>query len=255
MVFDLIAFHESTTNDGLLPVAPAPGGGHGYVVTGDDLEPKGDAYVLKAMMQSAAIANFIEGNFGHSGDNEPNWNRMANFVRDQTGAVIDPMGETYKMDGGEQMNCNQDHGANAQVANLILALAPSIIPIHIGNAPKNLPVGLKWITATGVTAAIANTWSPDVATYTYIFNSKKTYAIYGVAGFSTTGYAFRIDPQSLDKTFRPGWMLGDTNITCQALYTEVPMYIFNGNAPPQFQKLCSATDSSATRYFLLIKEM
>lgn len=253
-MFDCLAFQESTTNDGLLPVAPAGGEPHGYRVVGDTVRMKGKGRILAGIYITAAIANWIAGRVGSQDDPDLRHPQTQTFIRDQAGAIVNPMQINYPYEKNALLQCDQDHGANAQVASLIYLVSTGTPMLFFGERPNNIPRNAIWITATGVTAAIANTWVEDLVTFTYTFNVDKKYDVYGLRAFSTTGFGFRIHPQEDPTLWRAGWMMGDTNILLQTIYSQTPMFTFSGENPPTFDKLCSSTDSTASRYEMLIVE-
>lgn len=253
MTFDCIAFQESTTNNGLLPVAPAAGQPHGYLVAGDDMQMKWAGRVLMAINQTAAIANFVQARFGSQDDPALKWPESQTLVRDQTGAMVDPALLTYLFKKNAIMNCDHDHGANAQVASTLLLVSDGKPKIYIRERPTGIPDNARWIVATGATAGIANTWVEDAVTYSYSHAVDMLYDVYGIRAFEATGYGFRIHPQDEPKKYRPGWILGDTNILLQSLYTETPMISYSGRTPPLFDKLGSGTGTAA-RYEMLVVE-
>lgn len=255
MTFDCNAFQESTSNTGLQPVAPAGGERHGYIIDGDGVQMKKAGEILAMLFQTAAIANFVEGRMGPQTISKLRRSNTQSFVRQQDGAIVNPMQNMIPYIENDILNCDVDNGGVAQVESLVYLVTDGPKPLlYFGERPNDLPPNSRWIVATGVTAALANQWTPDVATYTFEFQQKKIYDVYGYRSFSPTGYASRINPQGDDQKYRPGWGMGDSNILLQTIYSKSPMYSFSGKTPPQFDKLCSGVDSTTSRYEILCVE-
>jgi len=254
MTFDCMAFYESTTNNGLLPVAPAGGLRHGYPVTGDDLQMKLAGRILACLGISGAIANFVQFRIGSQDDNAEKWNETQTFCRDQTGGMINPMEIHYNYQKNALLNCDFDHGNNAQVASVVFLISDGKPLLWHDERPSDIPENAIWVVATGVTAGVAGTWVNDLVTYTYNFNPDKDYDVYGFRCHSPTGYAGRIHPEDDPTKYRPGYWMGDTKLLTQTIYSAKPMFTFSGLTPPTMDKLCSGTDSTTTRYEMLIVE-
>lgn len=255
-MFDFVAWHESAARASIDAGGVAiPAGEQLYAYSGDNLQVKGQGYIIAAVARTAAIANLVDWRVGSQDDNRDKWSRSVFHKWDQTGSPQHPAIINYQFKKGAILNADANNGNNAQIEHIAAILSPNKIKLGFGSPDGlNLPAGLTWVPYTGVTAAVANTWSPDAATTTYLYNRDKNYDIHGILGWSTTGYGFRIIPKSGDTSKRPGWELGDTDLLSQALFSESPMHTFKGDQPPSFEKLCSGTDSTATRYAILIRE-
>jgi hypothetical protein len=252
MTFDCLAFYESTTNDGLLPVAPAPGEPHGYVVDGDNLQMKWAGQTLACLGISAAVANFVQFRIGTQDFPRLKWSETQTFCRDQTGGKIDPMQQNDPYWKNSLMNVDFDHGNNAQVACVVFLVSDGTPMLYFNERPSDIPKTARWVVATSVTTKTAGAWTEDIVTYTYNWNVAKYYDVYALRGHSGTGYAFRIHPQDSPYKYRPGLWAGDTKLLCDTVYSKSPMFSFSGLTPPTIDWLCSGADTTDGRVEMLI---
>lgn len=246
--WDLVAFYESAARNGLAGIAAIEHDEH--IVSGDDLEVRDNGFVAMVQCVTAAIANFDEWRFHRSLD--PNWVHSRSAVRDQTGGV--DYGRVrflkYPFNDGDVLNVEADNTNNAQVEAALLALAYGVDP-NLTQMPNALPVGARWVLATGATAAVAGAWKKSTTTFSESFDKNKVYKILGMLAYSDTMYACRLQHRSGDMVeHRPGVPGGDTAILCSPLYGYFGS--FKGDKPPQLEVLASGTDAAQYAELLIL---
>lgn len=222
------------------------------MVTGDDLEVRSNGIVAFLQFVTAAVANFDEGRIRRSLD--PNWVHSRTAYRDQTGAVDYGRARFlgYPFNDGDVLNAEADNGNNAQVEAALLALVYGSNPGLSQEPPGGqIPVGAKWILATGGTAAVAGTWTKSAVTWSETFDKNRVYQVLGMIAYSATMYAARLQHRSGDMVnHRPGVPGGDTPILCSPLYGYFGS--FRGDKPPNLEVLCSGTDAAQYAELLIL---
>lgn len=246
MGFDLIAFSQTTQNNGYDYVAPAAGEDY-YSVSGDDLYLQDDGKVDAAVFIDATTTKGAR--FRFKTKDMADWNESTACSLDSGQRLPGLIYTGLKCKKGQTLNAQLDNLNTSEISNVLLYYLKK--GTGVTHVPPPIPEGAVWIKGIFTTACVAITWTDMLTgTWSYNFERNRKYRILAMQAASASGLACRLkaktgsSPEFL--ACRPG-----TFATYEL--TEVngpPMYFcgmdltFEGLNPPTPQFLATTTDSS-----------
>lgn len=247
MPFSIASFSESVAKDGLTATAATAGATWIGTIVGDNITLSKDGSIFAVYLQSAAVANLDEGRLRKT--NSQDWIHVRSGA-DQTTIPKPLLNCNYGCRKNDVLNCEIDNGNNAQLDGMLFWYGN---PQAISQVPPAVPpASAFWVSGAGGTAAVANTWTGSVVTWTHNFQPAKTYRVLGMVGWSATGYGMGIDYRGSSNSeweqFVPGIVCGDT-VNCSNPYYG-NFGDFQGSNPPNLYILASGTD--AAQYISLL---
>jgi len=246
-MFDLIAFSETTTNNGYAGVAVAAGEDF-YGYSGDDLYIQDDGRVIFSQFIDATTTKGARARF--KSKSMADWCEMTGCSLDSGLRMPGFYYQGVPLKAGDILNVNADNSNTNEITNVLLGYQKGRGRVTM-HPSTPIPDGAIWVKLIGTTACVAITWTDLLAsTSSYNFQRDRDYKVLGMASTSAAGLAARLKfktGSSADAMkCRPGVPASYelTEVNGPVLYFNDMDLVFNGLNPPTVQGLDTTTSAS-----------
>ena len=256
-MFDLIAFSQTTQNNGYDYVTPAAGEDF-YAFSGDDLYIQDDGKVIFSQFIDATTVKGARARF--KAKSQADWSEMTGCSLDSGLRMPGFYYQGHRLRKGDVLNAQVDNLNTNEISNLLLGYkkGPGYVTMHPN--VEEMPDAF-WVKGIFTTACVAITWTDGTTgTWSYNFSRDRDYKILGMAATSAAGLACRLKPKTgaspAFQKCRPGVPASYelTEVNGPVLYFRGMDLRFNGLNPPTPQ-LLDTTTSSSFKVDLLVEEL
>jgi len=245
-MIDLIAFSQTTQNNGYDYVAPAAGEDF-YSVTGDDLKVIEGGKIDAACAIDATTTKGAR--FRFKAKTQADWNESTAMSLDSGLRGPGLIYTGLEIPKNAVLNAQLDNLNTNEISNVLLFYLRK--GQGVTHVPPALPKGAIWIKGIFTTACVAITWTDMLTgTWSYNFDQSRKYKILGMAAQSASGLACRLKAKTGSSpdflACRPGTFATYelTEVNGPAMYFVGMDLTFEGANPPTPQFLATTTDSS-----------
>lgn len=247
-MIDLIAFSQTTQNNGYDYVTPAAGTDD-YAFSGDDLYIQNDGVVVASQFIDATTTKGAR--MRYKAKSQSDWSEITGCSLD---SGIRSPGFAYAahvLKKGDILNLQIDNLNTSEISDGLLWFAKKPGAYISKHPPLPLPPGAFWVKGIFTTAAVAITWTKmTTGSWSFNFQRDRKYKVLAMAFTSASGLAARLIAKTgSSKDFlacRPGtegtYELTEVNST--PTYFVGCDFVFEGLNPPTPEVLCTTTDSS-----------
>lgn len=244
---DLIAFSQTTQNNGYDYVTPAAGTDD-YSFSGDDLYIQDDGKIVAACFIDATTTKGARARF--KAKSQADWSEFTGCSLDSGLRAPGIIYCGHVLKKGDILNAQVDNLNTNEISNLLLAFSKKP-GAYVTEQPPEIPAGAIWIKGIFTTACVAITWTKLVTgTWSYNFQRDRKYKILGMAATSAAGLAARLiaktgsSPEFLAS--RPGVPASYelTEVNGPKWYFMGTDFVFEGLNPPTVEGLDTTTSSS-----------
>lgn len=244
---DLIAFSQTTQNNGYDYVCPAAGTDD-YSFSGDDLYIQDDGAIVAGCFIDATTTKGARARF--KAKSQADWSEFTGCSLDSGLRLPGLVYCGHPLKKGDVLNAQVDNLNTNEISNVLLAFSKKQ-GAYVTAHPPRIPDGAIWVKGIFTTACVAITWTKMVTgSWSYNFQRDRKYKILGMSATSASGLGCRLIAKTGSSAefmaCRPG---------CPASYelTEVngPVWyfmgtdlVFEGLNPPTPEFLATTTDSS-----------